>query len=403
MPFIKTKLEIDMKLLITLIMVMLCSQGMYSQIPDIDAVLKNIEQNNTTIIALRKHADAAKMEGRTGIYMPNPEVELNYLWSGAPDESGVLEFNIMQGFDFPTAYSYRRDIADSKALQANTQYEVECRAILLQARKICIDIIHCNALAMEFDKRLRHVQTTVQACREKYEKGDITIVEYNQQLLNLLNIRRETENNAIARTELLGELMRMNGGKSVELNGGEYPAYTLPNDFDSWYKSLESGNLALQVLSQKIEISKQQRKLNSAMNLPKFALGYKSEHTSVGTMQGIGSIISIPLWENRNAVKHAELQILAAQEVENDAKLQYRSMAKILYTKAKSLEALINDYHEILKSINNSDFLDKALNSGHISLIDYTHEISLYYDATTGLLEVERELQYALAELMQWQ
>ena len=40
---------------------------------NIDDVLKAVEQNNTTLQALRQTADAQKLENRTGLTLPDPE------------------------------------------------------------------------------------------------------------------------------------------------------------------------------------------------------------------------------------------------------------------------------------------------------------------------------------------
>lgn len=45
-----------------------------------DDILIQIEKNNTTLLALRKKADAQKIGNKTGIYLQNPELEFNYLW-----------------------------------------------------------------------------------------------------------------------------------------------------------------------------------------------------------------------------------------------------------------------------------------------------------------------------------
>ena len=47
----------------------------------IKEVLKNIEVNNPTLQAGMQLNQAQKLEARTGIFLPNPTVELNQLWA----------------------------------------------------------------------------------------------------------------------------------------------------------------------------------------------------------------------------------------------------------------------------------------------------------------------------------
>jgi hypothetical protein len=56
-------------------------------------------------------------------------------------------------------------------------------------------------------------------------------------------------------------------------------------------------------------------------------------------------------------------------------------------------------YRKTLETANNTDLLTKALNLGHISILDYIVEIGLYYETVNRTLEAERDYQKAYAEL----
>ena len=90
---------------------------------DFLSVLNEIEKNNTTLEAWRQRTDAGKLSSKTGIYLQNPEVGFNYLW-GSPDEIGNrTDFSVMQSFDFPSAYRYKKNIAELEVNQALTQLD----------------------------------------------------------------------------------------------------------------------------------------------------------------------------------------------------------------------------------------------------------------------------------------
>lgn len=48
---------------------------------------------------------------------------------------------------------------------------------------------------------------------------------------------------------------------------------------------------------------------------------------------------------------------------------------------------------------SNDELLNKAYSLGEISLMDYLHEMEYYYIAYDKLLQTERDLELALAEL----
>ena len=54
---------------------------------NLEYLLQEIESNNTTLSALQKQVEAQKLGNKTGIYLPNPEVEFSNLW-GNPSEIG---------------------------------------------------------------------------------------------------------------------------------------------------------------------------------------------------------------------------------------------------------------------------------------------------------------------------
>lgn len=391
-----------MKKIAYIIVTLLCSVSAFGQ-STMESVLESIEANNTSLDALRKQAEAQKIGSHTGIYLPNPEVEFNYLWGSSAEVGDRKDLNIMQSFDFPTAYYYKSKIADGRASQAELQYAVERKSLLLQARKVCIDMVYRNALKTELDKRLQHAQQIANAYQSKYDKGEANVLEYNKAQLNLLNARKESESNAIECEALISELARLNGGKPVSLTDSAFESYLLPTEFEQWYAEAEANNPALQHLSQGIEISQRQVQLNRAMNLPKFSAGYRSERILGTTLQGVGMGVSIPLWAGKNTVKHAKAQTAALQSAQTDARTQFYNSLKIQYDKTKSLQRLAADYRKTLQTVNSGDLLQTALNKGQLSLIEYIMEQTLYYDAVNRTLEAERDMQQAAAELRQWQ
>ena len=62
-------------------------------------VLSEIEQNNTSLKALRETSNAEKLDNRSDCFLPDPEVGYNFLW-GAPAPIGNRkDLSISQSFD----------------------------------------------------------------------------------------------------------------------------------------------------------------------------------------------------------------------------------------------------------------------------------------------------------------
>jgi len=388
-------------IIIVLISIIAFSSNLFSQ-NNIERILVEIEKNNTTLSALQKVAEADKIGNRTGIYFDNPEVEFNYLWGNQSAIGNRTDFSIKQTFDFPTAYKYKSQIANTRNEQVELEYQKQRKALYLQTRLICNDLVFTNALKSELSKRFDHAQSIANSYKLKYDLGETNILEFNKAQLNLLNITKEVESIEIERAALLSELIGLNGGIFIEFSSSEFQSKEIPADFEQWYLVAEKNNPILSWLKQEIDIYQNQEKLNKAMSLPKIQAGYMSEKVIGEQFQGVTLGLSIPLWENKNRVKYSVAQTVALQSIVADNKLQYYNRLKTLHTKAVGLQKNATDYRLNLQNFDNSKLLKKALDKGEITLIDYILELSIYYGSVNKLLELEKDLSRTLAELYQY-
>lgn len=381
--------------------IIVLNTALFSQ-SSIDKILLEIEKNNTMLSAFQKNVEAQKIGNKTAIYLQNPEVEFNYLWGNSSVIGNRTDLNITQTFDFPTAYKYKNQISDLKNEQVELEYQKQRKSLLLQARMICIDLVYMNALKSELSQRLINAQTIAASFKTKYDLGETNILEYNKAQLNFLSTSKEMESVEIQRIALLSELASLNGGITIEFNNTDFQAITITSDFDQWYIQVEQNNPVLTWLKQEIEIRQNQESLDFAMSLPKIQAGYMSEEIVGQKFQGISIGLSIPLWENKNKVKYAKANTIAMESIASDNKLQFYNQLKTLHAKSIGLQKNVNDYRTQLLSFDNSALLQKALDQGEISLINYILELSIYYDSVNNLLELEREMNKTLAELNQY-
>lgn len=213
---------------------------------------------------------------------------------------------------------------------------------------------------------------------------------------------KELKSIDIQRSALLIGLAGLNGGKPIELEMTRFPLLNVPENFEDWYAVAEQKNPMLSWLKKEIEVSANREKLSKAMQLPKLNTGYMSEKTAEEHFQGVTVGISIPLWENKNTVKQAQAQTEALKSVAADNKLQFYNRLKTAHQKFTELQKNVIDYKNQMQDLDNTEMLRKALNAGQISLIDYILELSVYYESIDKILEMERELNDAFAELNQY-
>jgi Outer membrane protein len=366
---------------------------------NITEIVESIKQNNPTLNALREKVEADKIGNKTGINLANPEVEVGYLWGNPSAIGSRKDLNVTQSFDFPTAYRYKSQLSKSQNRQVDIAYMEQENMILKQARELCVELVYRNRMNTELTKRYHHTKELLESYSKLFEKGEVNIIEYNKVKLDFLKAEKVLEINKVEKSTYEAELKRLNGKQFVNTDITEYEDYLLPSDFDTWLAMVKEKKPALLYMRQDIEISRKQEQLTKAMNLPKFTAGYTSERIPGETFQGVSVGISIPLWENRNTLKHRKAQTIALQTIQADTEQQYAVSMRSLYEKTRKLSILLNDYKEVLASSNSEELLKKAFDKGQLSLVNYLLELSSFYDATDQYFETEREYQLFVVEL----
>jgi outer membrane protein TolC len=379
----------------------LFAQDSLSRAPlEVSRVLEAIEQNNTALKALREQTRAEQLENKTGIFLANPEVDVNYLWGSPVSIGNRTDITVRQSFDIPTLTGMKARTAGQQNRLLDGQYRINRLAVLAEAKRYCNEIIYRNALLKMLAERLEHAQTIAGSYRERLDKGDATLPELNKALLNLTAARGNIARVELERTAWLDELARLNGGAALPLGDDRYGEQPLPADFEEWFAGVAATHPALAYAGQQVTLRKQQVTLQKALSLPVFSAGYMSERVVGQQYRGVSVGISLPLWENKNRVKQARAAVSAAEGQQADQRQQLYGQLYAAYRRAAGLKALAGDYRSALATLNNTALLKKALDAGEISLLEYLLELELYYTTVNNALEAERDYRQALDELL---
>lgn len=365
----------------------------------IDAVLQQIERNNTTLEALRKQTEADKLQNKTGITLPDPEVSFDYLWGDPSSIGNRKDFGVTQSFDIATIAGSRRRVADAQNGLLDLEYRAGRMAVLLEARQTCIQLVYYNALKTELEQRLAHAQAVADFYDRQLADGNASRLEVNKARLSLSAAQGELRRNEVERTNLLAELQRLNGGKPIVFEQAAYAQPVLPQDFEAWYDEAAAANPALAYARQNVELKRREMKLGKLSGLPQISAGYMSELVPESNFWGITLGLSVPLWSNRNRVKQAKAAVVAAELQQKDATVQFYERLRNQYGRTLGLQRTAEEYRKALAELDNTQLLRKALDAGEISLLDYIVELGLYYTTVDEALAAERDYELALTEL----
>lgn len=368
----------------------------------IGEVLRSIESNNKAILAGQRLNASQKLEARSGSNLPNPTVELNQLWADRSAGGSANEWAIVQSFDFPTAYSNKNKQAKLKAAAADYQYAATRQEILLKAQQLCLEIIFLRKQKNLLDQRLANAQALERLYHKRLESGDANQLELNKIQLEKLNAQNASRRNRAALDSQLEQLQALNGGMPLSFTDREFsPAPSLPP-----YSELESDYLAadptLKSLISESASAQQGIKVNRALALPKFDIGYRRNGGSESQMNGFRIGMSIPLWEHKNTVRQAQAQAEYTARHAEDKTCTLKAALREWYLQIQSLQATKEEYARTLSAQRNEELLNKALQAGQISMLDYFVEITILYDSIQNYLDVEKEYHNLRAQLMQY-
>ena len=369
----------------------------------IDQVLKSIETNNKSLQANTKMTDAQKLEAQTGKFLANPSVEWEQMWGNRNNPGSEYTLTVKQSLDFPTTYSTKNTLANLKANTIGFQSAAYRQQLLLNAKQTCIEIIYLRKQKSLLDERLANAETMFALYKKRFESGDANQLELNKIQLELLNAQNQSRLNKAALTAAEEQLRNLNGGNPITFDATDYPAGEELINFDQLQAAFMEADPNLKSLTGDQEIANREVKLSRSLTLPKFDVGYKrnaaSDHVaSNGFMVGV----SIPLFENKNTVKKAKAQAEFATASLEDNRLNLKTNLQQLYQQAEALQISRADYAKVLEQQRNIELLNKALNAGQLSVIDYFTELSTIYDSHQSYLDVEKEYHSILAQLYQY-
>jgi cobalt-zinc-cadmium efflux system outer membrane protein len=345
---------------------------------NVETVLASVEKNNRSLAADRQFWEAKKSELKTGLTLPNPTVQAQYLF-GSPAAAGdQTDIFVVQPFDFPTTYKKRRDLAAAQGAVSISEIAGRRQEVLLEAKLVCLEMVYRNKLKAQFDRRKLDLEKRRGDFQTKLDKGDGNILDVNKTRLQLLEISQLQAENAVELQKLQTHLIELNGGEAVVFTDTIYPPLPEIAAFEQVEKEYEAADPLRQTLEQEKRIAEKQLDLAKAWRLPKFEAGYHYQGILGQRFNGIHAGVSLPIWEQRYRSQSQQAQVLFAD-------LQ--------------LQSHLNEHFFEIKELYERQ---AALRLGEITVIEYFLETSLYQNALLHFLKTEHEYHAAVAELMQY-
>jgi cobalt-zinc-cadmium efflux system outer membrane protein len=391
-----------MKITILTALIICSTTSSFAQ-TSIEQLLKEIEQNNKSIIAEKQYWEAQKLSYKTGLNPDNPKAEIDYM-VGRPEGAGnQRDIVVTQGFDFPTSYGKRKSLSNEQIGNVENQVNAFRHEILLEAKLLCIQLIYQTKLQDQLKQRLNNADKLLAATNQQIERGETSILNVNKVKLLQLEIKNQRDLNATDIKTIQHKLDELNGGTPLNTSGIALGPEIVLQPFEEIDSLIEANDPVVKSIRQEKEISAKQLSLTKSLTLPKIEGGYHQQAILGQTYEGFHIGMTIPLWENKNKVKTQQAKLVYSELAIQEHRTQHYFENKQLYERYSHWRNTYVEYQNILGSANNEELLNKALQHGEINLIEYLMETRYFYDAINRSLEAEKELQSSIARLLKFQ
>jgi outer membrane protein TolC len=391
-----------MKRQILALLLLTAGAGIKAQAPAADPIapiLRQIEQNNRRLQSAREALKADVLEIKSTNNLDNPEVNYAHLFNSDRTSQQQSELTVVQGFDFPTVYAVRSKANKLEANTAESNYMVERREVLLEAKLLCLDLIGLNREANLLHLLQHHADSLARLCDSRLQAGDASALEANRAKLDLMTIRTELADNAAAHRAALQQLLAMNANVYIDqMVIDAYPTTPTLPDYETLRDELLPQNKQLLQADAATRAAQKQVTVDKQGWLPRLQLGYRRNTAPTEQFNGFVVGGSLPLFANRGKVRASQARALSAELAKEDAALTAEATLQALYNEAHSLREAMTAYDLPLMQ-QSFTLLGKALAGGQLTWHEYFVEMEALVRRGQSYIQLENRYQKVVAAL----
>ena len=365
---------------------------------DISSFLKSVAENNPEILAYRKLLEAKKTEARINLTPSDPFVSFGYM-PGTTSAIGIKKtWSVNQAFAFPTKYLLQKKLNRTTIILAEQEYNYGILLTLLEAKLDLFDMIYCTKRLKVLSTRKELYSRLQAAWKKMLDTGEATIMEYNKITLELSSVELQINRLEADIRNITAKLSFMNGMKIPIPSDIDYPVNT-DTDPNALISEKNTAHPAFLLPETEFLISLGEVRLSRSAVLPELQIGYASETIPGETYIGPTAGLSIPLWSNSFRIKTAVAKSAQSAAARDAEILRLKSEVSREFDNSVSLKKSLDELNSMFKSNGDTKYLDIALNNSEISLTEYFSYLTVFWQVTDKLLEIENEYNKSQAKL----
>ncbi len=340
--------------------------------------------------------------------LADPEVEFSRVWGTRPEFGNKWSLDVSQSFDWPGVYKARSRAVRATENSLNFLHDSKIIETRMNARLLLIEYVNCRkniaALEVIHDK----YSNLSDIYRKALEKQEVTRLEYNKTVIEHMTIDAELAAAKGKLESLKASVEAMCGGS---IPSGMLDSLTEYPEPDLSILAMKEDELRAYILERDpgVAAARASAEASGALasaarrsRLPGFSVGFAHETEGDENFNGFSLGITLPFFSQRHKTQAATLQ---AESIgfENDAAVSSR-LAEYISARARAMAAseAIEAYRPVVTD-ENFELLQKALDGGQISLLDFIQEENYFLRARQSYLDAQFDYHTALAELMRYE
>ena len=365
---------------------------------DMESVLESVERNNVQLQSLRAANDAAKLETKMQNNLGDPSIEYSPFWAKGTDGVSSSELVVSYGFDFPMQYVSRSRAGKLQRYAIDGQYQVERRNVLLQAKKLCLDIVFLSRKRELLSDRLGNADELLSVFNRRFSEGDASAIELNKIRMEKMDVAAALVQVETDLQTAMASLRTMNGGLPVQFDAMEYPRTMPVTDFETFRDTLMAAELELKASEADVRAAEQEIRVNRQNWLPQLQVGYRRNTALSEASNGFIVGASFPLFSNRYKSRIANARHTASQYRFNQVQIETEARIRTEYDEMMRLQEALGIYDVALME-ETLEMLGKAVEAGQLSVIEYYTEADSIYSKLLSLSEMENTYQKLIADI----
>lgn len=364
----------------------------------VDGYVAEILANNPELRAQRAAASAEIINRVASNRLEAAEAGFAYKWPSMAGEVTKIEFEVSQSFDWPGVYGARRR-STSAARRAFADRAVASeRELRLQIREQLYELISATNRVDLLSRMVENLDTIHVHLHRLLDNGEATELDHRKLLLEEVALRQQLTDALQTRTEAFSAI--------AALNGGELPAGVdeLREIGSEGLKPLEEylavADFESRALESEAEVMRLDARAERMGLAPGFSVGYVMEKEGPVYYNGFSVGLRLPEYGAKPRAKALDLQAGALKAQAETAAADRRARLTADYSSAEKAARLIAEYEKAFGH-NYEKLLQRALDGGQMTYIDYFNELNYYLTARIDYINARLNYHKLLNRLAQ--